>query len=495
LVKLTLNLDFDPVTPGIQTDSDPVTPGVQPAVITLELFDDDAPLTVQNFLRYASNPDTAADYVGTFLHRLFDFGTGSGTGMDIVQGGGFNVDTRDHIDSFTELHNEFSDAHPNTRGTIAMAKTGVNPNTATSEWFININDNTSILGGNNNGGFTVFGQVIEGMNIVDKIATLSKADLGGVYTDLPVQNYNSNPDNNSSTPPPEPKPGNLITIKNVEVIKPQPGNATGITFTAVSDNGVVIPVINGTELNLKYAADMAGVANVTVTAHQGADTVTDTFSVTVLPNLISKVHANSLQRIIVPGDQGNATAVISNSGAGQFDGQVDVKFYLSKRTSDDQFGANLDEDDVLVGQALAKTVSIPNGGTASVSGAITIPAELVSTIDAYVIIAQVQKTSGPAELFTDDNVGLGKKVHALTNQFGKSHGELWQLSGPGPRHAGRRKARLPGSGWRSRHARIDRRRHWAGSSERGPDKHRCSGHDFRECADCGSDGYGRPGGA
>src|SRR5690349_2233341 len=94
LVKLTLNLDFDPTTPGIQRDSDPLTPGVQPAVITLELFDDEAPLSVQNFLRYASNPNTAADYVGTFLHRLFDFGNTSGPGMDIVQGGGFNVDTR-----------------------------------------------------------------------------------------------------------------------------------------------------------------------------------------------------------------------------------------------------------------------------------------------------------------------------------------------------------------------------------------------------------------
>jgi hypothetical protein len=235
-----------------------------------------------------------------------------------------------------------------------------------------------------------------------------------------VQNYNPNPDNDSATPPPEPKAANLITIKDVEVIKPQPGNAAGITFTAVSDNGVVIPVINGSALKLNYAPEMAGVANVTVTAHQGADTVTDTFSVTVLPNLIAKVTANSFQRIIVPGDQGTATAVIDNSGAGQFNGQIDVKFYLSKRTSGDQFGANLDEDDVLVGQALAKNISIPNGGSASVQGSIAIPAELVSGIDAYVIIAQVQKTSGPAELFTDDNVGFGKKVHALTNQFGKA---------------------------------------------------------------------------
>src|SRR5215218_5787108 len=70
LVKLTFNLDWDSTTPGIQRDTDPFTAGVQPAVITLELFDDEAPLTVQNFLRYATNPDTAADYVGTFLHRL-----------------------------------------------------------------------------------------------------------------------------------------------------------------------------------------------------------------------------------------------------------------------------------------------------------------------------------------------------------------------------------------------------------------------------------------
>jgi cyclophilin family peptidyl-prolyl cis-trans isomerase len=420
LVKLTFNVDWDPATPGIQPDSDPVTPGVQPSEITIELFDDDAPLTVQNFLRYATNPDTSADYVGTFLHRLFDFGAGSGTGMDIVQGGGFNVDTRDHIDTFTELHNEYSDAHPNARGTIAMAKTGVSPNTATSEWFININDNTSILGGNNNGGFTVFGQVIEGMNIVDRIAALSKANLGGVYSDLPVQNYNSDPDQSSATPPPTPKPGNLITITDVEVIKPRPGNANGITFSAVSDNGVVVPVVEGSKLRLNYAPDMAGVANITVTAHQGSDTATETFTVKVLPDLITKVTANSLEKIIVPGDLGTATALISNSGAGQFTGVVDVKFYLSKRGGNDQFGANLDEDDVLIGQALDQTVSIPNGGKVSVPGNITVPLQLVDQIDAYVVIAQVQTDSGPAELFADDNVGFSKEVHALTNQFGKA---------------------------------------------------------------------------
>jgi cyclophilin family peptidyl-prolyl cis-trans isomerase len=418
LVKFTLNLDWDPLKPGIQRDTDPSTPGVQPAEITIELFDDEAPLSVQNFLRYATNPDASADYIGTFLHRLFDFGSSSGPGMDIVQGGGFNVDTRDHIDTFTELHNEYSDSRPNTRGTIAMAKTGVSPNTATSEWFININDNTSILGGNNNGGFTVFGEVIQGMNIIDRIAALPKTNAGGAFTDLPVQNYSADPDSNPITPAPEVKGGNLIVIRDVEVIQPQPGNATGITFSAVSDNGVVVPVVKGTKLRLNYTPEMAGIANITVTATQGADTATETFTVTVLPDLIGKVSSTSLQRIIVPGDVGTANAMISNSGGGHFEGVVDIKFYLSKRTGTDQFGAILDDSDVLIGQVLDRAVSIPNGGSATVPGTISIPAELVDSIDAYTILVEISKDSGPAELFTDDNTGIGKKLHALTNQFG-----------------------------------------------------------------------------
>ena len=235
---IELSQMFDPLLdhPGhtivtfvLNFDGDPNTPGVQPAEIKLELFDNEAPLTVQNFLRYATEDNSA--YLNTFLHRLFDFQGNSEAGMDIIQGGGFPAnDIREHIDTLTQVHNEFSESRPNKAGTIAMAKTGLGANTATSEWFININDNSSILGADNNSGFTVFGQVIQGMDVIERLALLPKANLKGALTDLPVQNMNPDPDNNPGTDSPTPKPENLIRITDVKIAAPEIGNVQGLSL-------------------------------------------------------------------------------------------------------------------------------------------------------------------------------------------------------------------------------------------------------------------------
>lgn len=148
--------------------------------IDLQLYDTAAPLTVANFLGYVNR----AAYVGSFFHRSIP-------GF-VVQGGGFSWPTGavgpQSVVKGATVPNEFNVARSNLRGTIAMAKLGGDPNSATSEWFVNLGNNAANLD-NQNGGFTVFGRVTtSGMAVFDKIAALRIVNAGGVYTDLPVVN-------------------------------------------------------------------------------------------------------------------------------------------------------------------------------------------------------------------------------------------------------------------------------------------------------------------
>jgi peptidyl-prolyl cis-trans isomerase A (cyclophilin A) len=134
---------------------------------SIELLDDVAPLTVQNFLNYVAKDD----FNGTYLHRVVeDF---------VVQGGGYGFELFvGPIPIVTDppVANEFSVS--NTRGTVAMAKLDGDPNSATSQWFVNLADNSGNLD-NSNGGFTVFGNVLgDGMEILDAIDELPKIGLG-----------------------------------------------------------------------------------------------------------------------------------------------------------------------------------------------------------------------------------------------------------------------------------------------------------------------------
>ncbi|MFU8789181.1 MAG: peptidylprolyl isomerase [Methylobacter sp.] len=163
-------------------------------VIDVRLFDSAAPLTAANFLNYV---DSGA-YNNTFIHR-------SVPGF-IIQGGGFVWDealkTPVPIATNPSVMNEFSPDRSNVRGTIAMAKLGNDPNSATNQWFFNLVDNSRNLD-SQNGGFTVFGQVIEqSMQVVDAIAALPTYSIGGAFTSMPVQ---------------ELSPGNLLLTEIISV--------------------------------------------------------------------------------------------------------------------------------------------------------------------------------------------------------------------------------------------------------------------------------------
>ena len=144
--------------------------------IEMELLEQDAPNTVANFLNYIENNR----YDKTFIHRnVPDF---------IIQGGGFSfTDGKGAgIPTFPPVDNEFKVS--NTRGTVAMAKLRDQPDSATSQWFINAADNSANLDAQN-GGFTVFARVTDGMDVVDAINELPMVNAGGSFGDLPVIDF------------------------------------------------------------------------------------------------------------------------------------------------------------------------------------------------------------------------------------------------------------------------------------------------------------------
>ncbi|MFT7208011.1 MAG: peptidyl-prolyl cis-trans isomerase A (cyclophilin A) [Pseudohongiellaceae bacterium] len=148
---------------------------------SIELFDDDAPITVANFLNYVNS----GRFNSTVIHRSVVVPT-----PFIIQGGSFSFDASSgnlvSVVTDAAIQNEFSVS--NTRGTVAMAKLGGDPNSATSGWFVNLADNSANLDAQN-GGFTAFGRVIgDGMTVVDSIAAQPTYTLAGL-TDFPLIDY------------------------------------------------------------------------------------------------------------------------------------------------------------------------------------------------------------------------------------------------------------------------------------------------------------------
>lgn len=128
--------------------------------ITVELFKDKAPVSVENFLKYVDKKF----YDGTVFHRVIaDF---------MIQGGGFaqkEGGQHEQKEVMPPIKNEADNELKNDKGTLAMARTG-NPNSATSQFFINVKDNAGLNRPSPDGyGYAVFGKVTAGMDVVEKI--------------------------------------------------------------------------------------------------------------------------------------------------------------------------------------------------------------------------------------------------------------------------------------------------------------------------------------
>jgi len=138
---------------------------------TVDLFEKDAPVTTQNFLEYVDS----GHFADTVFHRVIP-------GF-VIQGGGMTADMRQKS-TRAPIRNEADNGVKNRRGSLSMARTN-DPNSATSQFFVNLVDNTSLDQGRGSAGYAVFGCVVAGMDVVDQIARVKTGRRGG-HDDVPV---------------------------------------------------------------------------------------------------------------------------------------------------------------------------------------------------------------------------------------------------------------------------------------------------------------------
>lgn len=172
--------------------------------IAIELFADKSPVSVENFIRYANN----GFYDGTVFHRVISH--------FMIQGGGVTADMQEKPTS-EPIINEAPNGLSNKRGTLAMARTG-NPHSATSQFFINVQDNGNLDYTDQNSprgwGYAVFGKVTAGMDVVESIRFVETQRVGP-HSDVPVV---------------------PVTIESVEIITDTAGEAQRANATAKAGN-------------------------------------------------------------------------------------------------------------------------------------------------------------------------------------------------------------------------------------------------------------------
>jgi len=183
----------------------------------VNLYDNDTPATVANFLAYVNS----GAYTNSVIHRS--------ASNFVIQSGGYTFDTDlplDEIPTTSPVTNE--PVFSNVRGTIAMAKNASDPNSATSQWFINLTNNSANLDSQNSG-FTAFGEVIfddsvDGMDVVDAIAALRVFAFSAPFDNLPLQNY-SIADYDNNVPVVE---DNLVIVEMIVVADSTVDSAAGL---------------------------------------------------------------------------------------------------------------------------------------------------------------------------------------------------------------------------------------------------------------------------
>ena len=139
---------------------------------TIELYPNEAPITVENFLQYVDD----GHFDDTIFHRVIP-------GF-VIQGGGFTADMQQEA-TRASIKNEADNGLKNLHGTLSMARTS-DVNSATSQFFINLADNAVLDHGGRDFGYAVFGKVVEGLDVIDSIAGVKTGNRAG-HQDVPVE--------------------------------------------------------------------------------------------------------------------------------------------------------------------------------------------------------------------------------------------------------------------------------------------------------------------
>jgi peptidyl-prolyl cis-trans isomerase A (cyclophilin A) len=286
--------------------------------VLVDLFDDVTPLTTTNFLNYVNDNR----YQNTIVHRAADLGNPFPANTPfVVQGGGyptsqFTVTPRPsapaHIPTFSSPLNEFKIT--NARGTIAMAKLGTDPNSATSEWFVNLRDNAGSPAflDTQNGGFTVFGWVVSGMGVMDAITNLpttTEVFTGGSFQAVPKNG------------------GSFVNTNNISVVKTHPSfqnPIAGMERDVNNDSMItaldMLVIINDLIANGAHAANASFVGSTYAYLDvNGSGTVTSLDLLNVINHFLPQAPpAPSMVVAPIPEPSGLALAVASAIGVGSW---------------------------------------------------------------------------------------------------------------------------------------------------------------------------------
>jgi peptidyl-prolyl cis-trans isomerase A (cyclophilin A) len=224
----------------------------------MQLFDTTTPQTVANFLDYVEG----GDYSNDVFHRLT---TTAKDGLAVLQGGGFTLKTNPNqivsVNTLPPVKNEFKLS--NTQGTVAMAKTS-DPNSATSQFFINLADNSSSLNNtSNSGGFTVFGKLVDSTdqavaNAMSGFTIKDESSSNSALGSIPLNNYTG------TTFPTDATTANFALINKAFVAS----QSDELNYSVVSNSnpGLVTPSITNERLTLSFAAGQTGTATITIRA-------------------------------------------------------------------------------------------------------------------------------------------------------------------------------------------------------------------------------------
>ncbi len=235
-------------------------------VFHMEMLDNATPNTVQNFLFYVNE----GRFDDTIIHRAEIYQDEDTLAFVpfVIQGGGWRKAVGgsaliEPIETEDPVANEFNPDYSNLRATVAMAKAGGDPDSATSQWFINLSDNAGPPPSldSQNGGFTVFATVIgRGMEIADTVVDLPKASDGGTLTSVPLINYESaNPI----------AVENFVAFDTVRVVDPLPSaNAPGFFAFETEAAGPVSASVNGPTLSVTVFPGANGAGTVRVRAFE-----------------------------------------------------------------------------------------------------------------------------------------------------------------------------------------------------------------------------------